>query len=99
LPLSFQELEFISNAYSIPRSSSSVGKSISSATLASQLNIDFQHSLDKYFRDATQLTTDYVCTVAVCYLKTGTGLSANLLKELFEYLSRCIGKKKGASTE
>ncbi|EFX68626.1 hypothetical protein DAPPUDRAFT_228894 [Daphnia pulex] len=41
----------------------SVGKSNSSAsTLASQFNIDFQHSLGKYFRDATQLTTDYVCS-------------------------------------
>jgi hypothetical protein len=62
LHLSFQELEFLSKVDSIPRGSGSVGKSSSSATPASQVNIDFQHSLEKYLRDATQLTTDDVCS-------------------------------------
>ncbi|XP_046441886.1 uncharacterized protein LOC124192564 isoform X3 [Daphnia pulex] len=57
-----KELEFLSKVDSIPRGSGSVGKSSSSATPASQVNIDFQHSLEKYLRDATQLTTDDVCS-------------------------------------
>nr|CAH0113663.1 unnamed protein product [Daphnia galeata] len=57
-----KELDFLSKIDSIPRSSGSVGKSNSSATPASQVNIDFQHSLEKYLRDATHLTTDDVCS-------------------------------------
>ncbi|XP_046645694.1 eukaryotic translation initiation factor 4 gamma 3-like isoform X2 [Daphnia pulicaria] len=56
------ELEFLSKIHSTPRGSGSVGNSISSATPASQVNIEFQHSLEKYLRDATQLTTDNICS-------------------------------------
>ncbi|XP_046457222.1 eukaryotic translation initiation factor 4 gamma 3-like isoform X2 [Daphnia pulex] len=56
------ELEFLSKINSTPRGSDSVGNSISSATSASQVNIEFQHSLEKYLRDATHLTTNDICS-------------------------------------
>lgn len=57
-----KELEFLSQIDSIPRSSGSVGKSNSNAPPSSQVYIEFQHSLEKYLRDASQLTTDDVCS-------------------------------------
>nr|SVE89601.1 EOG090X0GPB [Daphnia sinensis] len=57
-----KELEFLSQIDSIPRSSGSVGKSSSNAPPSSQVYIDFQHSLEKYLRDASQVTTDDVCS-------------------------------------
>jgi hypothetical protein len=55
--------EVISKVDSTPRGSDSFGNSNSSATPSSQVNTDFQHSLEKYLRDATQLkTTDDICS-------------------------------------
>nr|CAH0099116.1 unnamed protein product [Daphnia galeata] len=57
-----KELDFLSKIDSIPRTSGGVGKSSSSATPASQVDIDFQHSLEKFLRDANHLTADDVCS-------------------------------------
>ncbi len=59
----FQELEFLSKIDSAPRSSGGVSsKSSGSAAPASQVYLDFQHSLEQYLRDASQLATDDVCS-------------------------------------
>ena len=49
---SFQELDFLSKIDSI----------LKSDTSASQVNIGFQYSLEKYLRVANHLTTDEVCS-------------------------------------
>jgi hypothetical protein len=50
--ISFQELDFLSKIDSI----------LKSDTSASQVNIGFQYSLEKYLRVANHLTTDEVCS-------------------------------------